>query len=86
VDYSSAVNDDHAARLFVETIVLGPGAWEGELTPEMREVFSANAPDGRPAGRAKRGAGENPPSRGSTVDPPLLAMPDPLCGRDRPVN
>jgi pimeloyl-ACP methyl ester carboxylesterase len=37
---------DHepAAELFVETIAFGPGAWEGQLTPEMREVFIANAP------------------------------------------
>ena len=37
---------DHegAARLFVETIAFGPGAWDGQLTPEMREVFTANAP------------------------------------------
>ena len=37
---------DHqeAARLFVETIAFGPGAWEGQLTPEMRAVFVANAP------------------------------------------
>jgi len=37
---------DHegAARLFVETIAFGPGAWDGQLTPEMREVFVANAP------------------------------------------
>ena len=37
---------DHegAARLFVETIAFGPGAWDEQLTPEMREVFIANAP------------------------------------------
>lgn len=37
---------DHrgAARLFVETIAFGPGAWDGQLTPEMRDVFIANAP------------------------------------------
>ena len=35
---------ERAARLFVETIAFGPGAWEGQLTPEMREVFIANAP------------------------------------------
>jgi pimeloyl-ACP methyl ester carboxylesterase len=33
-----------AARLFVETIAFGPGAWDGQLTPEMRDVFIANAP------------------------------------------
>ena len=37
---------DHegAARLFVETIAFGPGAWDEQLTPEMREVCIANAP------------------------------------------
>lgn len=37
---------DHegAARLFVDTIAFGPGAWDEQLTPEMREVFIANAP------------------------------------------
>jgi pimeloyl-ACP methyl ester carboxylesterase len=37
---------DHegAARLFVETIAFGPGAWDKQLTPEIREVFIANAP------------------------------------------
>ena len=37
---------DHegAARLFVDTIAFGPGAWEEQLTPEMRAVFIANAP------------------------------------------
>jgi pimeloyl-ACP methyl ester carboxylesterase len=33
-----------AARLFVDTIAFGPGAWEEQLTPQMREVFIANAP------------------------------------------
>jgi pimeloyl-ACP methyl ester carboxylesterase len=39
-------SDDHedAARLFVDSIAFGPGAWEGQLTPEMREVFIVNAP------------------------------------------
>lgn len=38
--------DDHAggARLFVETIAFGPGAWDERLTPAMRDVFIANAP------------------------------------------
>jgi pimeloyl-ACP methyl ester carboxylesterase len=37
---------DHegAAQLFVETIAFGPGAWDKQLTPEMREMFIANAP------------------------------------------
>jgi pimeloyl-ACP methyl ester carboxylesterase len=33
-----------AARQFVETVALGPGAWENELTPELRQVFVFNAP------------------------------------------
>jgi pimeloyl-ACP methyl ester carboxylesterase len=38
--------DDHegAAKLFADTIAVGPGAWEDQLTPEVREVFIANAP------------------------------------------
>jgi pimeloyl-ACP methyl ester carboxylesterase len=38
-------SEDHggAARLFVETIAFGPGAWDEQLTPPMREVFIANA-------------------------------------------
>jgi pimeloyl-ACP methyl ester carboxylesterase len=37
---------DHegAARLFADTIAFGPGAWEQQLTSEMREVFITNAP------------------------------------------
>jgi pimeloyl-ACP methyl ester carboxylesterase len=33
-----------AARLFADTIAFGPDAWDTQLTPEMREVFVANAP------------------------------------------
>jgi pimeloyl-ACP methyl ester carboxylesterase len=38
--------EDHegAARLFVETIAFGPGAWDEQLTAEMRDVFIFNAP------------------------------------------
>jgi pimeloyl-ACP methyl ester carboxylesterase len=36
-------DDESAARLFVDTIAFGPDAWETQLTPEMREVFIANA-------------------------------------------
>src|SRR5947208_1546842 len=38
--------DDHedAARLFVDTIAFGPGAWDGQFTPEMRQLFVSNAP------------------------------------------
>jgi pimeloyl-ACP methyl ester carboxylesterase len=37
-------DDEGAARLFVETVAFRPGAWEEQLTPEMREVFIFNAP------------------------------------------
>jgi pimeloyl-ACP methyl ester carboxylesterase len=37
-------DDEGAARLFVDTIAFGPDAWQTQLTPEMREVFIANAP------------------------------------------
>jgi pimeloyl-ACP methyl ester carboxylesterase len=33
-----------AARLFVETIAFGPSAWDDRFTPQMRDVFVANAP------------------------------------------
>ena len=37
---------DHqgAARQFVEEVAFGPGAWENELPPEVREIFVQNAP------------------------------------------
>ena len=37
--------DDHegAAKLFADTIAVGPGAWEDQLTPEVREVFIADS-------------------------------------------
>jgi len=37
---------DHegAARLFVEEVAFGPGAWENELPPEVRAIFVHNAP------------------------------------------
>jgi pimeloyl-ACP methyl ester carboxylesterase len=37
-------DDEGAARLFVDTLAFGPNAWDTQLTPEMREVFVANAP------------------------------------------
>ena len=64
-------NGDHedAARLFVETIAFGPGAWEQQLTPAMREVFIANAPT----------------FLDETLDPDALQMDlDALAGFDRP--
>jgi hypothetical protein len=35
---------EQAAHLFVDTITFGPGAWDGQLTPELRETFVYNAP------------------------------------------
>jgi pimeloyl-ACP methyl ester carboxylesterase len=44
VDLLERGDYEAAARLFVDTIGFGPGAWDGQLTPEMREVFINNAP------------------------------------------
>jgi len=33
-----------AARQFVDTVAVGPGAWENVLSPELRQVFVFNAP------------------------------------------
>jgi pimeloyl-ACP methyl ester carboxylesterase len=43
---SRIAEGDHegAARQFVEEIAFGPGAWENEFPPEVREVFVRNAP------------------------------------------
>jgi pimeloyl-ACP methyl ester carboxylesterase len=35
---------ERAAQLFADTIAFGPGAWEGQLTPQLRETFITNAP------------------------------------------
>jgi hypothetical protein len=35
---------EQAAHLFVDTIIFGPGAWDAQLTPELRETFVYNAP------------------------------------------
>jgi len=35
---------EDAAHLFVDTIAFGEGAWDEQLTPEMRETFVRNAP------------------------------------------
>jgi len=37
---------DHegAARQFVEEVAFGPGAWDNELPPEVRAMFTQNAP------------------------------------------
>jgi pimeloyl-ACP methyl ester carboxylesterase len=37
-------DNEGAARLFAETIAFGPGAWDAQLTPDMRDVFVTNAP------------------------------------------
>jgi pimeloyl-ACP methyl ester carboxylesterase len=39
-----AGEDEAGAKLFVETVARRPGAWEEELTAELREVFIGNAP------------------------------------------
>jgi pimeloyl-ACP methyl ester carboxylesterase len=39
-----AGDGDGAARLFVDSIAFGPGAWDARLSPEMRQVFVLNAP------------------------------------------
>jgi hypothetical protein len=36
--------DEGGAKQFVETVAWHPGAWEEELTPGMRDVFTNNAP------------------------------------------
>lgn len=62
-------DDEGAARLFVETIAFGPGAWDEQLTPQMRDVFIANAPTCLDEAR----------------DPDALQMDlDALAGFDRP--
>ena len=42
IDLLDAGDDEAGARLFVETVARGPGA-RGELTAELREVFTDNA-------------------------------------------
>lgn len=62
-------DDEAGARLFVETIAFGPGAWDRQLTPEMRAVVIANAPTWLD----------------ETRDPDSLQMdPNDLAGFDRP--
>jgi pimeloyl-ACP methyl ester carboxylesterase len=40
----AAGDHEGAARQFVEQLAFGPGAWENELSPEMRATFVHNAP------------------------------------------
>lgn len=44
IELLDAGDDEEAAKLFVETIARRPGAWEEELTAELREGFICNAP------------------------------------------
>jgi pimeloyl-ACP methyl ester carboxylesterase len=44
VELLEAGEDEAGAKQFVETVAWHPGAWEEELTPEMRDVFTNNAP------------------------------------------
>jgi len=37
-------HDDAGARLFADTIAFGPGAWESQLTAQVRDVYVSNAP------------------------------------------
>jgi pimeloyl-ACP methyl ester carboxylesterase len=41
VTFLESGDDKEAARLFVETIAFGSGAWNGQLTPEMRKCSSS---------------------------------------------
>lgn len=44
IDLLEAGEDEAGAKRFVETVAWRPGAWEDELTPEVRAVFTGNAP------------------------------------------
>jgi pimeloyl-ACP methyl ester carboxylesterase len=44
IELLDAGDDEAGAKLFVETVARGPGAWEEDLTAELREVFIGNAP------------------------------------------
>lgn len=37
-------DNEAAARAFVDTMAFGPGAWDSQLSAEMRAVYVANAP------------------------------------------
>ncbi len=39
IERLDAGDDEAGAKLFVETVARRPGAWEAELTAELREVF-----------------------------------------------
>jgi pimeloyl-ACP methyl ester carboxylesterase len=40
----AAGDHEGAARQFVDELAFGPGAWDGGLPPEVREMFVRNAP------------------------------------------
>jgi pimeloyl-ACP methyl ester carboxylesterase len=44
IELLDAGDDEGGARLFVDTIARRPGAWEEELTADLREVIVVNAP------------------------------------------
>jgi pimeloyl-ACP methyl ester carboxylesterase len=44
IDRLEAGDDEGGAKRFVETVARRPGAWQEELTVELREVFVGNAP------------------------------------------
>ena len=51
IERLDAGEEEAGAKLFVETVARRPGAWEEELTPELREVFIRNAPTFRDEAR-----------------------------------
>jgi pimeloyl-ACP methyl ester carboxylesterase len=44
IELLDAGEDEAGAKLFIDTVARRPGAWEEELTAELREVFTGNAP------------------------------------------
>ena len=44
VELLEAGDDEPGAKRFVDTVAWQPGAWEQQLTQEMRDVFTNNAP------------------------------------------
>ena len=44
IELLDAGEDEAGAKVFVETVARRPGAWEEELSAELREVFIGNAP------------------------------------------
>jgi pimeloyl-ACP methyl ester carboxylesterase len=44
VELIDAGEGEAAARLFVDTVAFGPGAWDNQLSQALRDVFTNNAP------------------------------------------